>query len=224
MMPPAALAVVRAAREDARRAGHSSRTAARHALAELAADGWEIRVVEPLHELFAACYVRPDGQMNVRPNTVLSGGTVATVAERIAARTVTGPISLRRGAPGPCLLWTGATTPDGYGRIWADGRARRVHRVAWEAEHGPIPAGLDLDHRCGVRACCNPDHTEPVDHRTNILRSANHVAALAAKTHCCRGHELAGDNLRIRPNGTRQCIPCTRIRAARAANPERTAA
>lgn len=147
-----------------------------------------------------------------------------TTAERIAARTITGPITLRHGAPGPCLLWTGALDTSGYGRIWHDGRVHRVHRIAWEIEYGPIPPGLELDHRCAVRACWNPDHTEPVDHRTNILRSSNHVALLAAQTHCIRRHRLAGDTVRIRPNGTRQCIPCTRIRAARAASPERTAA
>lgn len=149
---------------------------------------------------------------------------MATTAERIAARTTLGPISLRHGAPGPCHLWTGALDSSGYGRIWHEGRAVRVHRIAWELEHGPIPPGLELDHRCGIRACWNTDHTEPVDHRTNILRSTNHVARLAAATHCIRGHHLSGDNLRIRPNGTRQCIPCTRIRAASATNPERTAA
>jgi hypothetical protein len=146
----------------------------------------------------------------------------STIAERIAARTTTGPISLRHGAPGPCLIWAGAHDDAGYGRIWHNGRVARVHRIAWEIDNGPIPTGLELDHRCGVRDCWNPAHTEPVDHRTNILRSTNHVALLAAKTHCCRGHRLAGDNLRIRPNGTRQCRACTRAR--RAANPERTAA
>lgn len=145
----------------------------------------------------------------------------STTAERIAARTVTGPISLRRGAPGPCLLWTGALDRAGYGRIWHDGRADLVHRVAWTLTNGPIPPGLEIDHRCGVRACWNTNHTEPVTHRTNILRSTNHVALLAARTHCCRGHLLAGNNLRRRPNGTRECIPCRRLRAA---NPERTAA
>lgn len=148
---------------------------------------------------------------------------MASTAERIAARTTTGTLSLRRGAPGPCQLWTGATNRDGYGRIWADGRAATTHRIAYELTHGPIPAGLELDHRCGVRACCNPDHTEPVTHRENVLRSTNHVAELAARTHCCRGHELAGDNLIRRPNGTRQCRACRNGRRA-AANPERTAA
>lgn len=32
----------------------------------------------------------------------------------------------------------------------------------------------------------------------------------ALKTHCKRGHELAGDNLYIKPNGERQCRTCRR--------------
>jgi hypothetical protein len=148
---------------------------------------------------------------------------MASTAERITARTITGPISLRRDAPGPCQLWAGALDRSGYGRVWHDGAARLAHRVAYEIERGPIPAGLDLDHRCAVRACCNPNHLEPVTHRVNILRSANHVAVRAAQTHCIRGHLLAGGTVRIRPNGTRECIPCRRIRAA-ANTPERTAA
>jgi hypothetical protein len=151
----------------------------------------------------------------------------STTAERITARTITGPISLRRGAPGNCLIWTGCTNDDGYGRVWADGAARLVHRVAWEIEHGPIPNGLDLDHRCGVRACWNPDHTEPVTHRVNVLRSTNHVAARARQTHCHREHELSGPNLIRRSNGTRECRACRNIRRRAnnaAANTERQAA
>lgn len=57
-----------------------------------------------------------------------------------------------------CWAWTALTNSDGYGHIWVDGRYRRAHRVAWEMTNGPIPEGMDLDHRCGNRACVNPDH------------------------------------------------------------------
>lgn len=35
---------------------------------------------------------------------------------------------------------------------------RPVHRLAWELTNGPIPENMDLDHRCGNRACVNPAH------------------------------------------------------------------
>jgi len=84
-------------------------------------------------------------------------------------------------AAGPCWLWTGGTaggTPgDRYGYIGpgrrGSGPMLRVHRVVWELLVGPIPEGLELDHLCRVRICCNPDHLEPVTHRENLRRGAH---------------------------------------------------
>jgi hypothetical protein len=45
-----------------------------------------------------------------------------------------------------------------------------AHRIAWELEHGPVPEGLTLDHRCRVRHCVNPSHLEPVSHQVNCQR------------------------------------------------------
>lgn len=75
----------------------------------------------------------------------------------------------------PCWVWLGATTkPDGYGRIQAQaiGVAQHtlVHRATWVDRHGPVPDGLELDHVCGIRRCCNPDHLEPVTHVENLRR------------------------------------------------------
>ena len=38
------------------------------------------------------------------------------------------------------------------------GRVMRSHRVSWTLEHGEIPAGMCLLHRCGNRQCVRPDH------------------------------------------------------------------
>lgn len=75
-----------------------------------------------------------------------------------------------------CWLWTGSSNPGGYGQIRlsvAEG-ARLVvtHHVTYEHFVGPIPVGLQLDHLCRVRLCCNPDHLEPVTQRENIRRGA----------------------------------------------------
>jgi hypothetical protein len=70
-----------------------------------------------------------------------------------------------------CWIFTGSLMKKGYGHISADGGARRVHRVMWENEFGPVPDGLELDHLCGQRACCNPQHLEAVTHTENIRRA-----------------------------------------------------
>lgn len=48
---------------------------------------------------------------------------------------------------GGCWEWGAAANSHGYGHISVDGRMRPAHRVAWELTNGPIPEGMDLDHR-----------------------------------------------------------------------------
>ena len=60
-----------------------------------------------------------------------------------------------------CIVWMGSVldTPNGgYGSLNVGGKIKRVSRLAYELEHGPIPDGMLVDHRCGVRSCINPDH------------------------------------------------------------------
>lgn len=70
---------------------------------------------------------------------------------------------LPAGSPDECWLWPGSTFGGGYGSIKGrtpDGLQSNLptHRVAWESQHGPVPEGLFVCHRCDVRLCCNPDH------------------------------------------------------------------
>jgi hypothetical protein len=77
-----------------------------------------------------------------------------------------------RGHHSPCWTWTGPVTHQGYGRTSVPGVGSRVriHRATFEASKGPIPEGLCLDHLCRNRACCNPDHLEPVTAEENTRR------------------------------------------------------
>jgi hypothetical protein len=58
-----------------------------------------------------------------------------------------------------CWLWTGRQLPRGYGHILGAQRKNVLtHRVSWELTYGPIPAGLDVLHRCDNPPCVRPDH------------------------------------------------------------------
>jgi hypothetical protein len=65
----------------------------------------------------------------------------------------------RTRADGGCLVYTGsASTQSGHRQIWFEGRMRLAHRVAWQVEHGQIPDGLCVLHRCDNPPCVNLDH------------------------------------------------------------------
>jgi hypothetical protein len=130
--------------------------------------------------------------------------------ERILSRTIEDPTS-------SCWIFQGSLTIGGYGRVGiAGGKSYRVtHRVTYEHFIATIPDGLELDHLCRVRACCNPWHLEPVTHAENCRRAeayGERVAHRYAKTHCKRGHPYSGDNLKVTAQGTRKCRTCTRDR------------
>lgn len=70
-----------------------------------------------------------------------------------------------------CLNWTGSLSEKGYPQVVWRGKKYRVHILLNErAEGTPVPPGLEVDHECNNRACCNPQHTERVTHAENIRR------------------------------------------------------
>lgn len=115
---------------------------------------------------------------------------------------------LRHGE-GDCWPWNAYRNQDGYGYYFAN-RFMAAHRIAYMLTVGPIPDGLQLDHLCRNRACCNPAHLEPVTARENCLRGETVAARNAAKTHCSNGHPYAGDNLITKRHG-RACRICKNL-------------
>lgn len=123
-----------------------------------------------------------------------------------------------------CWLWVASTSSSGYGQFSGEQRRRRLaHRVTYETLVGPVPAGLELDHLCRVRRCCNPAHLEPVtrseNHRRGIADEV-HRAQQLAKTHCPKGHQYTPENTYLKA-GARSCRRCAVIanREWRARNP-----
>ena len=115
-----------------------------------------------------------------------------------------------------CWEWTGSVFYHGYGRIQRRGKSYIAHRYVYKLLIGPIPEGLELDHLCRNRACCNPAHLRPVTRRENQLApgSQSVSARNARKTHCKHGHEFSPENTIQRSDGGRRCRECARIRDA----------
>ena len=109
-----------------------------------------------------------------------------------------------------CWIWMGALNGCGYAQIKCEEVRMMVHRITYQHHRGPIPEGLELDHKCRVRFCVNPYHLEPVTTKTNILRGFGRGAIEARMTHCKNGHPLEGANLLVRKNGHRRCRICLR--------------
>lgn len=72
-----------------------------------------------------------------------------------------------RGAPFSALASGGYV----YCRPCKDGRSALVHRLIWEHVHGPIPAGLEINHINGVKTDNRVANLEAVTHARNVMHA-----------------------------------------------------
>jgi len=109
-----------------------------------------------------------------------------------------------------CFLWVGPVNTYGYGYLWDERRRDTLyaHRVAYEDRFGPISRGKQIDHKCRVRCCINPDHLEEVTVKENVLRGTGHSAENARKLACKRGHVFDEKNTYWMAPNKRSCRAC----------------
>lgn len=94
-----------------------------------------------------------------------------TDADKESARALVAILGKAQGVPeSGCWIWIGSRNAGGYGTVKYRGKVWLAHRASYTILAGPIPPGLELDHKCRVRACVNPDHLEPVTGQENIQR------------------------------------------------------
>lgn len=114
-----------------------------------------------------------------------------------------------------CWPWLGSTRSSNprraYGIIWAGGRNRPAHQVAWELHHGrEFPEGMHGCHHCDNPPCVNPTHIF-VGTRSDNMRDARSKGVQLGHvpwTHCKRGHEFTPENTYIDNRDGRSCWQC----------------
>ena len=86
---------------------------------------------------------------------------------------------------GPHWLWTGAVhgghgARDNHrcGSFWYQGRARSAHVWIWKQVYGRIPAGLQVNHKCGKALCVKPGHMYLGTQAQNMQDMHNHGQAI----------------------------------------------
>lgn len=77
-----------------------------------------------------------------------------------------------RGWVSPCWIWQRRINAKGYGRICLTDRAWQAHVLYYVRRYGPLPPGTEIDHKCRVRSCVNPEHLEAVTHTENMRRAS----------------------------------------------------
>lgn len=120
---------------------------------------------------------------------------------------------------GDCLIWPGAHVRE-YGviRNLETGKNEMTHRVVYEAEVGPIPPGLTIDHLrppCSSKRCCNVKHMEVVTRGENARRGSffnPHIQSQRESPCCVAGHPWSDENTAYTKKGHRRCLACAKRR------------
>jgi hypothetical protein len=106
-----------------------------------------------------------------------------------------------------CFIPKGEVTKLGYIRLWNGGNRILAHRAYYEFIHGKVPEGMELDHLCNNRSCCNVGHLKAVTHTENMRRSSQTkltpevVRDMKAMRDAGSDYQSIGDKYKV----TKQC-------------------
>ena len=118
-----------------------------------------------------------------------------------------------------CWIWTGnvqkihlASGEIYYGTYRSVETGRKgAHQVAWELYRGAIPEGLQVNHKCDVSLCVNPDHLYLGTQAQNLkdCRDRGRTRVRLSPSHCPHGHEYTAENSIRKPSdGRLRCRAC----------------
>lgn len=57
-----------------------------------------------------------------------------------------------------CSIWLFSLSAQGYAKLGICRKMRRGSHLSWAIKNGPVPAGMNVLHKCDNPACVNPDH------------------------------------------------------------------
>jgi hypothetical protein len=114
-----------------------------------------------------------------------------------------------------CWLYTAGWKNQGYGMFYVDAGRHHVlaHRYSYELAKGPIPDGLEIDHRHTCpKNCVNPDHLRLA---TRKQQQENLAGALKTSSSGYRGVDRlpsGGWRARVQHNGRTIHVGCFRLK------------
>jgi hypothetical protein len=82
---------------------------------------------------------------------------------------------------GPCWVWTGCKDHRpvaAYGQFNIQGKRRRAHVFAWMLEHGAVPEGMKVCHKCDNGLCVRETHLFLGTQKQNIhdaMQKGRHI-------------------------------------------------
>lgn len=124
-----------------------------------------------------------------------------------------------------CIEWSGSNDK-GYGLLFftRNGRKKRfrVHRLAYELAHGPIPDGLEICHRCDNPSCLNVAHLFAATHKSNMVDMKSKGRGSGSRGPANKKSRLNEDAVRDIRSSNAAGVSCEKLAARYGITPQAT--